>query len=620
MDCLIEFNLFLSKNLDANVAIKYTAKPKELMETFINPVKTKLNDDGAMILDFGKAAFGTLLISASQKTKLIVVHLGEQLNSDGRIEREPQGTIRYIRIEQLNEAMKKFIRIDIPRDERNTGPGAIRMPDHIGEVYPFRYAEIENASDLNPVHIKQIMVHYPFDDEASYFESNDKSLNDVWELCKYSIKATTFCGVYVDGDRERVPYEGDAYINQLSHYCVDSEYEMARYTHEYLIQHPTWPTEWNLFCVLNAWEDYMYTGQRKSLECFYDDLKSKTLIGLARSDGLISTESELCTKEFEERLHMHSSDYIFNHGLTDLVDWPPGSFTGGGQGERDNHEMLPVNTVVNAFHYRALVLMAKIAFVLENSADQIYFNEQANKVKATINYLLFDIESGLYVDGEGSKHSSLHSNMFMLAFGLVDESRQEKVIEFIKSRKMACSVYGAQFLLEAMYQSNEDDYALELMTADHDRGWLNMIKAGSTITLEAWDVKYKNNLDWNHAWGAAPANIIPRYLMGLRPLEPGFKKILIKPQTGSLENGKIKLPTVLGPVFVEFIKSSENSFSLDVDLPTGIVARVEIPLLGLDHGNVIVDGKELRGDITENFVVFDNIDSGKHRFERNVEK
>lgn len=27
--------------------------------------------------------------------------------------------------------------------------------------------------------------------------------------------------------------------------------------------------------------------------------------------------------------------------------------------------------------------------------------------------------------------------------------------------------------------------------------------------------KYENNLDWNHALGAVPANILPRYLMGI---------------------------------------------------------------------------------------------------------
>lgn len=39
-----------------------------------------------------------------------------------------------------------------------------------------------------------------------------------------------------------------------------------------------------------------------------------------------------------------------------------------------------------------------------------------------------------------------------------------------------------------------------------------MIDQGSTITMEAWSLKAKPNQDWNHAWGAAPANLLPRYL------------------------------------------------------------------------------------------------------------
>jgi hypothetical protein len=40
-------------------------------------------------------------------------------------------------------------------------------------------------------------------------------LDRVWDLCHYSIKATTFAGVFVDGDRERLACEADAYLTQL---------------------------------------------------------------------------------------------------------------------------------------------------------------------------------------------------------------------------------------------------------------------------------------------------------------------------------------------------------------------------------------------------------------------
>jgi alpha-L-rhamnosidase len=64
---------------------------------------------------------------------------------------------------------------------------------------------------------------------------------------------------------------------------------------------------------------------------------------------------------------------------------------------------------------------------------------------------------------------------------------------------MACSVYGAQYLLEALYEMGEADAAVSLMTASTLASWTNMMKVGSTMTMEAWDVSIKSNLDWNHS-------------------------------------------------------------------------------------------------------------------------
>lgn len=593
---------------------RYTVTRKPLQQTEVLPVDTRLEDDGTLFVDFGKAAFGTLVVPAARGMgrETAVVHLGEQLNSEGRIERHPAGTIRYIRIEQALDQDRDSTRIVIPSDPRNTGIAAIQMPVAIGEVYPFRYAEIEAAEGIDVDAVRQIRVHYSFDDNASSFDSSDNVLNAVWELCKYSIKATTFCGVYVDGDRERIPYEGDAYINQLCHYCVDSEYDLARYTHEYLIQHPTWPTEWQLHSVMMAWADYLYTGETISLATFYDDLCTKTLIDLAREDGLISTESELRTRALEERLHFYGPNYGFRHGLRDLVDWPPGSFTEGGQGERDNHEMLPVNTVVNAFHCHALTLMSRIARVVGRAEDQARFAAQADRVEASMNRLLFDASRGVYVDGEGSRHASLHSNMFMLAFDLVPDDRIDSVVAFVKSRGMACSVYGAQHLLEGLYVHGEDQAALELMTATHDRSWWHMLELGSTITVEAWDWKYKNNLDWNHAWGAAPANIIPRFVLGVRPLEPGFRKMLIKPQPGSLERVSGTVPTIRGLVAVSLETDGRCACEMHVVIPAGATAKVGLKQRAGATATLVVDGQRVEACLEDAYLFVDEVGEGSH--------
>jgi len=71
---------------------------------------------------------------------------------------------------------------------------------------------------------------------------------------------------------------------------------------------------------------------------------------------------------------------------------------------------------------------------------------------------------------------------------------------------------------------------------------------GSSISMEAWNVGAKPNLDLNHAWGAAPLNIISRYILGVTPLLPGFKKVSITPHLGGLKHVTATVPTAAGPV------------------------------------------------------------------------
>ena len=138
---------------------------------------------------------------------------------------------------------------------------------------------------------------------------------------------------------------------------------------------------------------------------------------------------------------------------------------------------------------------------------------------------------------------------------------------------MACSAYGSQFLMDALYEAGAADYALELLTHTSDRSWYNMIRVGSTITLEAWDLKYKPNLDWNHAWGAVPANIIPRGLWGIKPKSPGFEIATIKPQMGNLKSSSIVVPTVRGPIKATFQYNSARLQTYEIEIPGNMVAQ-----------------------------------------------
>lgn len=570
--------LKLASKLDA-----YGTAREPVVGDTVAPAKLTTLAQDHVFVDFGRDAFGWLeLTFDAKKAGSMTVRLGERATGNA-VSTSPGGSVRSASVTLALTPGLKTYRVETPKNTQNTSAPAIALPADLGVVMPFRYVEVLGAPvALTASMFEQAALHYPSDAKASAFESSNGDLNQIWELSKYSIIAPTFAGIYLDGDRERRPYEGDAYIQQLGHYATDREFALARYSHEYLLTHPTWPTEWKQHSVMMAWTDWMYTGNTQALAHAYDTLVAeKTLESHVRADGLLNSS-----------------------GLQDLVDWP--------DGERDGYVFTAVNTVVNAFFCRNMQQMADIARVLGKTADAARYDAMADTAIGAFNAQLLDPKTGVYVDGVGTAHSSLHANMLPLAFGLVPSANVAAVAALVKSRGMACSVYGAQYLLEALFQVNEADAAFGLITADSKRSWLNMLHLGATITLEAWDAQYKPNLDWNHAWGAAPANIIPRFVLGVSPSAPGFAHAAIKPHPGSLTHFAGTVPTIRGAIQVTWNHASGKSPTLTVVIPGNMQADVAVPAELRSLCQPLLDNLAARSETRDGSVWFDDLETGAH--------
>ena len=631
-----------------------------LTTTEVAPAMLVKNADGHYFVDFGKDGFSYLRLTVDSPVDghVVKIILGE--HADGHKVARARGCVVYI---SSSITLKKGTHTYTPKMG-----GRLRMPAGV-DVKPFRYVEIINSPvEIDESMLVQVVYHYEFDDNASSFKSSDKTLNDVWEFCKYSIKATSFCGAYVDGDRQRDTLHGDGFVNQLCHYGVDHEYTMPRHSHELLTMSQHWASEWMMCAPLMAWHDYMYTGNTESMAKYYEVLKLKTLHGLARDDGLIGPRLHPCFGEWATGKHVKrifamrdkadrvaaleeilraeeaanrgrrkGREIVRNWALRQLAsekgEYSPGKLANPEEilawsGNRtlldiidypykDKYDIVDVCTVPNAMHYGTLVAMRDIALALKKTKDADFFTTRAALVRKSINQKLFDREKGVYVDGEGSRHVSIHANMFPLAFGIVPDEHMETVTAYVKSRGMACTVYGAQYLMEGLYNAGEDEHAFNLMSSRELCSWAHMIyDVGSTISMEAWDVRFKGNTDWNHPWGAVPANIIPRFLMGVRPLEPGFRKALIQPSPGDLASASGTVPTIRGPVVLAFENVPGESFSLEVDIPANMTARVGVPCLGRASTSLVLDGKRVEGVLEGKHVFLDPVGSGRHTIKR----
>ncbi len=528
-------------------------------------------EDGTYLVDFGRVAFGNVRLTPAADCT-VKVHFGEDFK-DGRVNRKPPGTVRY-KAARAELAGGQATVVAPEKDGRNTridhtwNPPAILTPPEWGVILPFRWLEIEGwKGELTPEQvIRQSAYASTWDDQAASFKCSDEMLNKIWELCRYSIKATTFAGVYVDGDRERIPYEADAYLNQLSHYYTDNDIQVARDTIDHLMVYGTWPSEWPPHMVFMVYADWIFTGNTAWVEKHYNALKSKMLADRKGPDGLITTTARQIKKG-------------------DIVDWP--------KAERDGYVFTSRNTVVNAFHLQALKLMAKMAHVLGEDADAAYFEADYRATRSVFQRTFFDAQTGRYKDGLDTDHQSLHANLFPLAFGLVPDNACRGMADWLAGRGMKCSVYAAQYLMEALFENGTVDEALALMMAEGDRSWRHMVESGATITWEAWDQKYKPNQDWNHAWGAAPANLLPRYILGAEPLAPGWKTVRVRPNPAGLAFAKGKVPTPHGPILIDW--KQQETFTLSLTLPEGISARVELPMRG-KSSKVFLAGKPVEAE------------------------
>lgn len=535
--------------------------PKTPVATPEHPVEYAVRTDGAGTARFDKWAFGWLEVDAA-KTGDYEIVLAELVEKDGLTPRRIKDSSVFAIAITGRFERTGWVRLPIPDHSdwwKLDSTHIPRLPADLNGTgtAPFKYAQVVRAPfAVTRERIRRQTIRYPFDPGESYFRSSSPALDRVWEFCKYTLLTDTFIGTYVDGERERTPYEADSYITQLSNYAMSSDASVARRTIRYVYGHGTWPTEWRQHFIKMVHADWMYTGTTNLLAEYWAKLPGRGLVRSAerREDGILVTRvRNPRTGRFPQN---------------DIVDWPPCY--------RAGFDFTNANTVVNAFHGRNLVELSEMAAALGRTEEAAAWSAKAAAFRDDFNRTFFDATRGLYVDGEGSSHASLHANAAALALGLVPGERVRKVADFVAGKGMACGPYFAQYLLEALCAAGREADAIRLMTADGKNSWLGMIAQGADAALETWELE--SGLppleagwpDMSHAWSTAPLNVIARRIVGVTPRRPGFEEISVAPHLGPLTHIDAKIPTAKGPVEVR-IDVRDGSWSVRLRVPAKTV-------------------------------------------------
>ncbi len=534
--------------------------------------QTKQN---TLILDLGKEIVGGLKVNWNLPADVTVtVRRGEELNADGSVKYRLTAFPVYEDVWQLKKGENRFETLTMR---------TFRYVEFVGLSGEVMNSLLSQADGISGWAMEQA-----FDSGLSAFEATDGSaaatlLNRLYELCKYTIKATNQ-DVFVDSQaRERAPYEGDLLVNANTSYSVSNDYSLARHSNEWLIDNPTWPNDYSIFMVEMAYYDLLYTGDTRSVEAYYEALKKKLTVKVKQQNettGLVEANDSQA-------------------GTTAIIDWP--------MNERDGYQGSTYDVVLNAEYVGIYGYMAQIARVLGQEEDAVYYEGLSDKVKQTLLTYAYNKADGCFYDSLSSdlkptNHSSVHATAYALAYGVFDSQEMaDQMCRYVYNRckdEFVGSVYMSYFILKGLYKGNHGEMAEALMTiptvGENVKTFASLLdNLNCTITPEAWGHKHKNNMTLSHPWGASPGCSIVQGMFGITPTSPGFYTFDIKLQPGEIQSASVTAPCVQGSISASYAKT-ESGLSVTVAIPANTIATLWLP--AEQQGEITVNGTVASGE------------------------
>lgn len=192
-------------------------------------------------------------------------------------------------------------------------------------------------------------------------------------------------------------------------------------------------------------------------------------------------------------------------------------------------------------------------------------------------------------DANGSK-----SGAALLALAGLREPREVATTVLLPDKTQGISTFYGFYVLEALAAAGEIDAAIEIIRTY----WGAMLDLGATTFWEDFDLSWISNAapidalvpagmadihgDYGdycykgyrhslcHGWASGPTAWLSRHVLGVTPLEPGFKRTQIAPKLGLLQWAEGTYPTPKGVIHVRHERQPDGSIESEIEAPSDI--------------------------------------------------
>ncbi len=280
---------------------------------------------------------------------------------------------------------------------------------------------------------------------------------------------------------------------------------------------------WGDVAVKVPWTMYEVTGNRHILKSHYTTMKKWC--------DYIETQAQ---KRVREDLPKEKEKYLWNSGFH-YGEWLiPSTSTAGFADENAVGNAMAMTALYTApiYGYYSISTFAKVADVLGETKDFVYYSKLAEKMKDAIQSCLFG------PDGEPPAEY-MGAYVLLLYFDLVPAKYRKQyethLIEMIENNGncLDTGFLATPYLLDTLKKIGRVDKAYELLFQDKSPSWIYEVEHGATTIWETWNAVSKEGIpqhvSMNHYSFGCVASWMFKTIGGVTSLNPGYRHILIRP-------------------------------------------------------------------------------------------
>ena len=255
-------------------------------------------------------------------------------------------------------------------------------------------------------------------------------------------------------------------------------------------------------------------------------------------------------------------------------------FIAHGLGDWGNPQMGAQATanVETAYYYKDLITMAEFAGILGKDADREKFEILAAEVCKNYNEkLMVQKEDGTWCYRVWNHKDEIFCTQACQAlpyeFGMVPDNRKKDVllalVQMVETSGFVSGEIGFPSILRVLEENGYQDLIWQKAMLEDGFSYYHFVQTGETALGEYWE---DNPRSHNHDMMGSLLELYYSSLAGIKPLEPGFQKVSIKPHlTDTITQLTCTYSSIQGEIQVDI-----HDDKVVLEIPEGMTAQVDL--------------------------------------------